>query len=75
MCCVSLAGLLHWFVSPYVHKLRYDPATGWVEATRLNLFVRPVTTHFEVGEAQFADTMRPQTTFKVDLSNLCTHNT
>ena len=59
------AGLLHWFVSPYVHRLRYDPGNGWVEATRLDVLARPVVTHFDLGEAQYADTMRPQSTFKV----------
>jgi hypothetical protein len=54
-------------VSPYVHRLRYDPGNGWVEATRLDVLARPVVTHFDLGEAQFADTMRPQSTFKVRL--------
>jgi hypothetical protein len=61
----STAGLLHWFVSPYVHRLRYDPGNGWIEATRLDILARPVVTHFDIGEAQYADTMRPQSTFKV----------
>ena len=62
---IQHAGLLHWFVSPYVHTLRVDRASGNIEATRLNLFARPVTTRFRVEDAQFANTHRPQVTFKV----------
>ena len=58
-------GLLHWFVSPYVHRLRYDPGNGWIEASRLDILARPLVTHFDISEAQYADTMRPQSTFKV----------
>lgn len=59
-------GLLQWFVSPYVHTLRVDRATGTLEATTLNLFAQPVVSRFRVEDAQFADTARPQVTFQAN---------
>ena len=57
--------LQHWFTSPYVQMLRYHPAQQEVEVTNLNLFAKPQTVRFRLGEAREADTIHPLASFEV----------
>ena len=34
------AGLMHWFTSPYVHRLTYNSETGLTEVETLTLFAK-----------------------------------
>ena len=64
-----LAGLLHWFTAPYVHRLVYDRRTGSVEAETINILGQRHISRFHVAEAAYPDTIRPQVTFEASLSS------
>ena len=61
------AGLLHWFTSPYVHRLAYDAATGVVEARTLTVLARPRVDCFPAVAVRHPQTLRPQATFEVSV--------
>jgi TMEM70/TMEM186/TMEM223 protein family len=58
-------GLLHWFTSPYIHRLVYDPTKQDVTVTVLNLLARPVTYTIPLSEIGYPNTLRPQASFEV----------
>ena len=60
-----LAGLLHWFTSPYVRRLVYDRKSQTVEVHTWSVFARPQTTRIHLSEIRYPDTLRPQVTFQV----------
>lgn len=60
---VFTTGLLHWFTSPYVHRLVYDPSTDSADVTTLDLLARPRRQHINVAEAREAETMHPLSSF------------
>lgn len=62
---MCLVGLLHWFTSPYVHRLEYDRQSKTVRAQTLSLLAQPVESRFHEAEVQYPDTLRPQVTFQV----------
>jgi hypothetical protein len=59
------AGLLHWFTSPYIHRLEHDPGKSNITVTVLNLFARPVKYTIPLAEIAYPDTLRPQVSFQV----------
>ncbi len=65
----SCAGLLHWFTSPYVHRLAYDAASGVVETRTLNVLARPRVDRFPASAVRYPQTLQPQATFQV--RNVC----
>ena len=62
----SRAGLLHWFTSPYVHRLAYDAASGVVETRTLNVLARPRVDRFPASAVRYPQTLQPQATFQVN---------
>jgi hypothetical protein len=60
---VFTTGLLHWFASPYVHRLVYNPGEDSAVVTTLSLFARPRTRRFGLGEVRAPDTVHPLSTF------------
>lgn len=36
------AGLLHWFLGPYVHKLWHDERSGRIKVQMLSIFAQPM---------------------------------
>lgn len=61
---VGTTGLLHWFVSPYVHSLTYGDGTLRVET--LDLFARSRRTELALGDVDggASDSMHPLSTFR-----------
>ena len=62
-----LAGLLHWFTSPYVRRLVFDRSSGTLEINTLSIFAQPQTTRIHLSEIRYPDTLRPQVTFQVGI--------
>ena len=62
-----LAGLLHWFTSPYVRRLVFDRSSGTLEINTLSVLAQPQTTRIHLSEIRYPDTLRPQVTFQVGL--------
>ena len=60
-----LAGLLNWFVSPYVHRLDFDRKSRLLKVKTLNVLAQERQNHFPESDLRFPDTMRPQVTFEV----------
>lgn len=61
-----LTGLMHWFSSPYTHRLEYEPTTDTVEVEVLNLLARPVRLRFRPQEAQPVESVHPLASFKAN---------
>ncbi len=61
----SVFFVLSWLQSENTNRYRYGNG-GMHDKSAL-----PVVTHFDMGKAQYADTIRRQTTFKVRLTLLC----
>jgi hypothetical protein len=58
-------GLLHWFASPYVHRLAYRAQDDSVEVTTLSLFANPKRRRFAVADAAPPATVHPLSTFAI----------
>ncbi|KAK9823167.1 hypothetical protein WJX72_000778 [[Myrmecia] bisecta] len=56
--------LLHWFTSPYIHRLTYHKSSGLVEVDSLTFLAQHVKDSFHISELEYPDTLRPQVTFK-----------
>ena len=63
--CLSVAGLLHWFTSPYIHRMVYHRKTGMVDLESLTMLARPRRDSFHVAAAAYPQTLKPQATFQV----------
>lgn len=63
---VFTTGLMHWFTSPYVQRLRYHPDTETVEIDALDLLGRMRTTAFPLSSIQEPDTVHPLASFKIN---------
>ena len=63
--CVNPAGLLHWFTSPYIHRLTYHRKTGMVDVESLTILARPRHDSFHVTSVEYPKTLKPQSTFQV----------
>ena len=62
--CAS-AGLLHWFTSPYVHRLVFDRTSQTLKLETLSVFARRQTTKAHLSQVAYPDTLKPQVTFQV----------
>lgn len=60
---VFTTGIMHWFTSPYVHKLEYNPDDDSVQIVSLNLFAKPVKHRFHIAEVRQVDTVHPLSSF------------
>ena len=64
---VFTTGLLHWFTSPYVHKLVYDPNTQSIDVTVLDVLGRSRSRHLGIHALREPDTMHPLSSFQSTL--------
>jgi hypothetical protein len=61
----------HWFTSPYVHKLEYEPSSQMVQAYTLSIFGKEQVHCFSLDDVEYADTWKPLSTFKVSPGWCC----
>lgn len=62
----STTGILHWFVSPYIHKIRWQPGSDSFEAEMLSWLATPLTKTIKFADIRVAETNRPYVTFKAN---------
>ncbi|KAK1321397.1 hypothetical protein QJS10_CPA03g01282 [Acorus calamus] len=57
---------LHWFVSPYIHKLRWKPGSESFEVEMMSWMTTPTRRTIRFADIRPAETNRPFVTFKAD---------
>ncbi|KAM0034574.1 putative TMEM70 family protein [Helianthus debilis subsp. tardiflorus] len=57
---------LHWFVSPYIHKLRWQPGSDTFEADMMTWLATFVTKTIKFSDIRLPQTNRPFVTFKAN---------
>lgn len=62
----STTAILHWFVSPYVHKLRWEPGSDSFEVEMLSWLATHIPKTIKFSDIRPADTNRPYVTFKAN---------
>ncbi|KAL7148305.1 hypothetical protein ABFS83_06G169400 [Erythranthe nasuta] len=62
----STTGALHWFVSPYVHKLRWQPGSDSFEVEMMSWLATHVTKTIKFADIRNPETNRPFVSFKAD---------
>ncbi|XP_058773337.1 uncharacterized protein LOC131647468 [Vicia villosa] len=62
----STTAILHWFVSPYIHKLRWQPGSDSFEVEMLSWLATHIPKTIKFSDIRPADTNRPYVTFKAN---------
>ncbi|KAK2420478.1 hypothetical protein QL285_031203 [Trifolium repens] len=62
----STTAILHWFVNPYVHKLRWQPGSDSFEVTMLSWLATHIPKTIKFSDIRPANTNRPYVTFKAN---------
>ncbi|XP_065872357.1 uncharacterized protein [Euphorbia lathyris] len=62
----STTGILHWFVSPYVHKLRWQPGSDSFEVEMMSWLATFIPKTIKFADVRPAETNRPYVTFKAN---------
>ncbi|XP_073147420.1 uncharacterized protein [Henckelia pumila] len=62
----STTAALHWFVSPYIHKLRWQPGSDSFEVEMLSWLATHLPRTIKFADIQPAETKRPFVTFKAN---------
>ncbi|KAH9609987.1 hypothetical protein KSS87_003850, partial [Heliosperma pusillum] len=57
---------LHWFVSPYVHKIRWQPGSDSFEVEMMSWLATPITKTIKFSDIRIAETNRPYVSFKAN---------
>jgi transmembrane protein 70, mitochondrial len=57
---------LHWFVSPYIHKLRWRAGSDSFEAEMMSWLATPLKKTVKFADIRLPDTNRPFVTFKAE---------
>ncbi|TKV90110.1 hypothetical protein SEVIR_9G006800v4 [Setaria viridis] len=57
---------LHWFVSPYIHKLRWRPGSDSFEAEVMSWLATPLKRTIKFADIRPPETNRPFVTFKAE---------
>ncbi|XP_071712073.1 uncharacterized protein [Rutidosis leptorrhynchoides] len=57
---------LHWFVSPYIHKLRWQPGSDTFEVDMMTWLATFVTKTIKFSDIRLPETNRPFVTFKAN---------
>ncbi|RWW33187.1 hypothetical protein BHE74_00041185 [Ensete ventricosum] len=60
----STTAALHWFVSPYIHKLRWQPGSDNFEVEMMSWLATPVPRTIKFADIRPPETNRPFVTFK-----------
>lgn len=62
----STTGALHWFVSPYVHKLKWKPGSDSFDVEVLSWLATYLPRTIQFSDIKFPDTNRPYVTFEAN---------
>lgn len=62
----STTAALHWFVSPYIHKLKWQPGSPTIEVEMMSWLATPLPRTIRFADVKAPDTKRPFVTFKAD---------
>ncbi|OAY74314.1 uncharacterized protein LOC109724400 isoform X1 [Ananas comosus] len=62
----STTAALHWFVSPYIHKLRWRPGSDSFEVVMMSWLATPISKTIKFADVVPPATNRPFVTFKAD---------
>ncbi|KAG1339130.1 hypothetical protein COCNU_04G014360 [Cocos nucifera] len=62
----STTAALHWFVSPYIHKLRWHPGSDSFEVEMMSWLATPIPRTIKFADVRPPETNRPFVTFKAD---------
>jgi transmembrane protein 70, mitochondrial len=57
---------LHWFVSPYIHKLRWQPGSDSFEVEMMSWLATPLKKTVKFADIRLPETNRPFVTFKAE---------
>ncbi|CAM8898688.1 hypothetical protein QQ045_005136 [Rhodiola kirilowii] len=59
----TTTGLLHWFVSPYVHKLRWQPGSDTFDVEMMTWLATYTPKTLKFSDIRIAETQRPYVSF------------
>ncbi|KAF8108970.1 hypothetical protein N665_0104s0277 [Sinapis alba] len=62
----STTAALHWFVSPYVHKLRWQPGSDTFEVEMMTWLATFTPKTLRFSDIRYPDTQRPFVSFKAE---------
>ncbi|CAH8264856.1 unnamed protein product [Arabidopsis lyrata] len=62
----STTAALHWFVTPYVHKLRWQPGSDTFEVEMMTWLATFTPKTLKFSDIRYPDTQRPYVSFKAD---------
>ncbi|KAE9467137.1 hypothetical protein C3L33_00956, partial [Rhododendron williamsianum] len=62
----STTAALHWFVSPYIHKLRWQPGSDSFEVEMMSWLATFVLKTIKFADIRMPETNRPYVTFKAN---------
>ncbi|CAF2122836.1 uncharacterized protein LOC103857585 [Brassica rapa] len=62
----STTAALHWFVSPYVHKLRWQPGSDTFEVEMMTWLATFAPKTLKFSDVRYPDTQRPFVSFKAE---------
>ncbi|KAA8539348.1 hypothetical protein F0562_026040 [Nyssa sinensis] len=62
----STTAVLHWFVSPYIHKLRWQPGSDSFEVEMLSWLATHIPKTIKFADIRPPETKRPFVTFKAN---------
>ncbi|KAL6501105.1 hypothetical protein OROHE_025302 [Orobanche hederae] len=62
----STTAALHWFVSPYVHKLRWQPGSDTFEVEMMSWLATYVPKTIKFADIRYPETKRPFVSFKAN---------
>ncbi|KAL4621385.1 hypothetical protein ACB092_06G223900 [Castanea dentata] len=62
----TTTGALHWFVSPYVHKLRWQPGSDSFDVEMLSWLATSIPKTIKFADIRHPETNRPFVTFKAN---------
>ncbi|KAG6506567.1 uncharacterized protein LOC121980440 [Zingiber officinale] len=62
----STTAALHWFVSPYIHKLRWEPGSDSIDVEMMSWLATPLPKTIKFSDIRPPETNRPFVTFKAD---------
>ncbi|KAG9137849.1 hypothetical protein Leryth_027374 [Lithospermum erythrorhizon] len=62
----STTGVLHWFVSPYIHKMRWQPGSDSFEVEMMTWLATFTTKTLKFADIRPPETQRPFVTFKAN---------
>lgn len=62
----TTTAVLHWFVSPYIHKLKWQPGSDTFDVEMLSWLASHIPKTIKFSDIKVPDTNRPYVTFKAN---------